>query len=389
MNFIKTPYLQLPETDGITVMWETDVESTSKLMVWDTSAPACGKVVYNPQGKAKVFSGEDGHMHKVKVTGLESGKDYCYQATSNTAETKVISEFLVFRTKSQKEGSFSLAVTSEFVNGVFGSDYFGYWYHMPQIGKIVESIAAERPDFLLLVGDMVSDGRNRGEWDQYMFAPFQELFGNTPFYHCAGNHEQHSDYMKLFLGTSEKGYYDFTYGCAHFIALDSTQLVEHIMDEEGNYVSISLTQELTEDNPQVRFLINSFKKSASKWKIVFFHYPPYIAASWQTAALRPLCRIFEEYDVDIVLNSHTIVYERSHPIRNDSIDYSKGVRYIVAGGAGAVPEWFHHKKAWHTAKSRAVPHFVHISVTPEHLELQAIDLEGKLFDSLVIQKPDR
>ena len=388
MKFIKTPYLQLPETDGITVMWETDIASSSKLLVWDTSAPACGKVVYNPRGEVMVFSGEDSQVHKVKVTGLECGKDYCYQAISSTGEAEVMSDVLVFRTKYQEDSPFSFTVTSEFVNGVFGSDYYGYWYHMPQIDKIVASMAAERPDFLMFVGDMVSDGRNRGEWDQFMFSPLQKLLSTTPFYHCPGNHEQHSEYMKEFLGTSEKCYYDFTYGSAHFIALDSTQMADHIVDEEGNYISIDLTQELTEDHPQVQFLINSLKNSTSKWKIVFFHYPPYIAASWQAASLRPLCRIFEEYNVDLVLNSHTIVYERSHPIRNDSIDYEKGVRYIVVGGAGAVPEWFQHKKMWHTAKSRAVPHFAHVSVTPQQLEFQAIDMDGKLFDSLIIQKPE-
>jgi len=88
----------------------------------------------------------------------------------------------------------------------------------------------------------------------------------------------------------------------------------------------------------------------------------------------------------MVFTSHAIVYERSHPIRNDKIDFSNGVRYMVIGGAGEQPKWFHHKKAWHTAKSRAVPHFVHVSATPEQMEFQAIDLNGNTFDSFTIQK---
>ena len=90
--------------------------------------------------------------------------------------------------------------------------------------------------------------------------------------------------------------------------------------------------------------------------------------------------------MDMVFTSHSIVYERSHPIREDTVDFTSGVRYIVAGGAGEQPKWFHHKKAGHTAKSRAVPHFVHVSVTPFGLEYQAIDLDGRVFDSLMIQK---
>ena len=384
MNFIKNPYLQLPETDGITVMWETDELSTSQLLVWEAACPDCGDVQYKPQGEPQIFSGDDGCVHRVKITGLESGKDYCYQTISSTTEIKLTSECLVFRTKSGKDGVFSFAVTSE-----TGGATFGGWYPLESTGRLVESIAAERPDFLLFVGDMVWDGKQKKEWDNLMFTPFRNLLSNTPFFHCAGNHENHSDYMRQFLATSEKGYYDFTYGCAHFVALDSTQLADHIKDQEGNYISIELMQPLTEDNPQVRFLTESLKKSDSKWKFVYFHYPPYFSGTWEAPVLRPLCRIFEEYDVDMVLTSHAIVYERSHPIRNDFIDFSKGIRYIVVGGAGERPEWFHHKKAWHTARSRAVPHFAHISVTPEQLELQAIDMEGRVFDNFVLLKHNR
>ena len=375
MNFIKTPYLQLPENDGITVMWETDRLSTSQLLIWEASCPECGAVKYSPEGEPLTFYGEDGYVHKVAVSGLGDGRDYCYQVISCTAETELRSEILVFRTKSFKDGAFSFAVTSE--TGGSGSP-------LPVIEKLVRAISGERPDFLLFVGDMVDDGRRKQDWDDFMFTPFRSLISNTPFYHCAGNHEEHAGHMKEFLATSEKGYYDFTFGCAHFIALDSTQLADYTEDENGRYISMKLTQELTMDNPQIQFLSDCLKNSSSKWKFVYMHYSPYVSATWEGKVLRPLCEIFEKYNVDIVFTSHTIVYERSHPLRNDSID-SKGVRYIVVGGAGAQPDWFHHKKAWHTAKSRAVPHFAHVSISAECLEFQAIDLEGRLFDSFILQ----
>jgi len=377
MDFIKTPYLQLPETDGITVMWETDSIAASQVLVREASCPDCGQVRYSPRGEAQTFFGEDGSVHKVKISGLESGKDYCYKVISSTAETKLESDYFVFRTKSSKDGVFSFAVTSE--TGGSGSP-------VQVIETLIEAIAAERPDFLLFVGDMVDDGRRKQDWDDFLFTPFRNLICHTPFFHCAGNHEEHSDYMKDFLATSEKGYYDFTYGCAHFIALDSTQLADHIEDREGRYITMKLTQALTEDNPQIKFMADSLRKSNAKWKFVYMHYPPYVAATWEGKVLRPLCEIFEKYNVDIVFTSHAIVYERSHPIRNGELDFRGGVRHIVVGGAGEQPDWFHHKKAWHTAKSRAVPHFAHISVTPESLEFQAIDLNGRLFDSFILQK---
>jgi len=323
-----------------------------------------------------LFYGENACVHKVLVDGLDSGKDYCYQVISNTAKNELTSEIFVFRTKSIKDGTFSFAVTSE--TGGSGSP-------APVLDKLVEAITEERPDFLLFVGDMVDDGRRKQDWDKFMFTPFRKLLSHTPFYHCAGNHEEHAQYMKEFFATSEKGYYDFTYGCAHFIALDSTQFADYIEDADGHYIRMKLTQELTADNPQIQFLTDRLKSSTAKWKLVYMHYPPYVSATWEGKVLRPLCDVFENYQVDIVFTSHAIVYERSHPLRKGSVD-SQGVRYIVVGGAGAQPDWFHHKKAWHAAKSRAVPHFVHVSVSAEHLELQAIDLDGRLFDSFMLQK---
>ena len=260
MDFIKTPYLQLPEPDGCTIMWETDVKSTTQLHVWEAICPECGDIQYSPQGTPQVFDGDDGYVHKIKVLGLKSGKDYCYRVISTTAETKLISNYFVFRTRSLKEKAFSFAVTSE--TGGSGSP-------TQIIEMLVKAITAERPDFLLFVGDMVDDGRRKQDWDDFLFTPFRDLICHTPFFHCAGNHEEHADYMKEFLATSEKGYYEFTYGCAHFIALDSTQLADYIEDNEGHYVTMKLSQNLTTDNPQTidYCLINTdkLKEYTKEW----------------------------------------------------------------------------------------------------------------------------
>ena len=90
--------------------------------------------------------------------------------------------------------------------------------------------------------------------------------------------------------------------------------------------------------------------------------------------------------VDLVFNSHTIVYERSHPLRNDRIDMDSGTTYIVAGGAGARPNWLHHKRAWHTAQSLAVPHFVQVIIAGTAMNLNVIDCEGRTFDTLTLKK---
>ena len=178
----------------------------------------------------------------------------------------------------------------------------------------------------------------------------------------------------------------FDYGNAHFVALDSTSFVDYadtLRPKEGKPIPAG---DLSPGSPQIEFLVEDLKATQATWKFVFFHYPPYVSGDCQVENLRVLCPVFEEYGVDIVFNSHTIVYERSHPIRGDRIDFESGVTYVVAGGAGACPHWFHHKRAWHTAQALAVPHFVHVVIAGNMLELRAIDDEGRLFDTATCTK---
>ena len=90
----------------------------------------------------------------------------------------------------------------------------------------------------------------------------------------------------------------------------------------------------------------------------------------------------------MVFNSHTIVYERSHPIRNNRLDMENGITYVVAGGAGAMQQCFHHTPAWHTAHAIGRPHFVQVSIAGTRLELQAIDNEGNLLIWWLLSKDE-
>lgn len=117
-----------------------------------------------------------------------------------------------------------------------------------------------------------------------------------------------------------------------------------------------------------------------------FSLSAFCIRGYQVEDLRQLCPLFEQYGVDLVFNSHTIVYERSHPLRAGKVDFQGGITYIVAGGAGAMPEWLLPKREWHTSQSLAVPHFLQVIVTVDHLELRAIDEEGRLFDKFTLRK---
>lgn len=376
MLFIKKPYLQNPKVDSMTIMWETDNVSSSKVYVWEAYAPNIPANVYfslyTPINQPKEFEGNIDNYHKVIIFGLEPEKDYCYQVESIDSEGKLLSEINVFRTAPMKGKGFKFAFTAE-TGGANQSE---------NIVPIAEQIHQSHPDILIALGDVVWDGNNAMEWNEMFFRPYQKILGTTPLFHCPGNHERHTELMNRLFALS--GYYSFEYADVHFISLDSTYFAERTFNEDDSS-DMKAFDTFNEEDIQWKFLKRQLAESQALWKVVYFHYPPYSSAIFETTAMRRLCPLLEKYKVDVVFSSHTIHYERSHPLINGEINPA-GTRYIVVGGSGAFADWIRHKTNSVTAKIMAKPHFVQVNATPYSLEIQAIDSKGMLFDSCVINR---
>lgn len=363
----RLPYLQMPQKDGITVMWETDIASGSEVEVYLSKRLHTDCVRDKMIGR---FLGDEGITHKVKITALAASTNYYYRVISRIGDQVVESDYYQFKTSCNKEVPFSFCITSE-TGGYGGFNETNYNY------QIFDQIRMLRPDFLFFVGDMVSDGLDRSSWDTYLFDPGSKLMTNTPFYMCQGNHEENTFLIaELFDFPPPHNYFAFDYGDAVFIVLDSTTMFRY-EEKDGMWDTVP-TDDFSNEGEQIKFLISQLEQTKARWKFVFFHYPPYVSGFYEVPLLRKLSSIFEKYNVNLVFNSHTIVYERSHPIRDGKISINDGVTYIVAGGAGAMPEWFLHKQEWHTARSIAVPHFLQVIVSQERIEVLAINSSGQI-----------
>jgi hypothetical protein len=318
-------------------------------------------------------------IHQLTVSDLEPGTIYYYNILSENAQGETMqSGPHILKTAMPKGEPFSFTVTSE------TGGYSGFDQSNGQINiNIFQQMRRYRPDLALFVGDIVNDGTNYGDWGKYFFEPGKDFLTTTPFYTCLGNHEKNASWFyDFFAFTPPQNYYSFDYGDAHFVCLDSTDLIK-----PDSYPRCK--EKIGPGNAQYDFLITDLQATDAKWKIVFFHYPPYVSGGYQVEDLRALCPVFEKYGVDLVFNSHTIVYERSHPLSAGKVDFDEGIVYIVAGGAGAMPEWLLPKREWHTSQSLAVPHFLQVVVTSDNLEVRAIDQDGRLFDTLRVRKdPD-
>ncbi|MGN7358449.1 metallophosphoesterase [Paenibacillus sp. SAF-054] len=378
LRILKGPYLQWPTLNSMTIMWETSEPASSKVEVLVAERIHSGYQgnYKKPEHVIAIFENEGrGTIHQVTVRNLEPGTLYFYRVYSQSGLDTAESGPHPMKSAVENGVPFSFTVTSE-TGGFSGFDTSGGQINV----NIFTQMQRYRPDVALFIGDIVNDGTKAEDWDTYFFGPGQSLLANTPSYSCLGNHEDNATwYYDYFAFDPPKNYYAFDYGDVHFTCLDSTELIpKESYPHSANSIGPG--------KAQIDFLIRDLASSTARWKIVYFHYPPYVSGGYQVEDLRKLNPIFEQYGVDVVFNSHTIVYERSHPLREGKVDYSDGIVYIVAGGAGAMPEWLLPKREWHTAQSVAVPHFVQVVVAPDQLKINSIDQEGRLFDSLLIRK---
>lgn len=384
LSIIKGPYLQMPTQDSLVVMWETSEDAHGQVTIYETRqihASGTGQFhTLEAAGRVIEEASPARRIHQVALTGLTAETVYHYQVRSQTATSELVnSPMHVLKTAVRTSTPFSFTVTSETGGGY--PDVFS--------AEIFARMKAYRPDFLLMVGDAVSSGTSYEDWALHFFEPGAAFLHDTPFYLCLGNHEENAHWYYEFTAFPEpKNYYAFRYGNAHFIALDSTAIVDFEFDAERRSETKVVFREpgFVPGTAQYDFLVRELEGSDAQWKIVFFHYPPYVSGDFQVEAMRVLCTLFERFGVDIVFNSHTMVYERSFPLLRDTIDFNNGVTYIVVGGVGSRPHWFHNKRAWHTAQSLAVPHFVQVVIAANHLELQAVDRHGQVFDRLLLAK---
>jgi 3',5'-cyclic AMP phosphodiesterase CpdA len=83
------------------------------------------------------------------------------------------------------------------------------------------------------------------------------------------------------------------------------------------------------DKKQLAWLENKLKADTAKWKVAYFHHPPYSSGGkhGSEVGLREVVEpLFVRYGVNVVFAGHEHFYERIKP--------QKGIYYFISGAGG-------------------------------------------------------
>ena len=298
-------YLQLVAPDSMTLRWGTEVASV------DTVFYGLSPDKLDKQQSETVST----MNHRVKLQGLQPATRYYYRIKHQGQWLQPQAEWFVTAPASNSTETARILVLGDPGKSREKSevrDASLAWLKAHAKERIAYA------DILLTTGDNAYPSATTADYAREFFTPYRNILKNIPLWTVYGNHDARRwAYYRLFdtplngesggLASQSKHYYSFDYAAAHIIVLDNHHF------------------ELAAETAMTNWLKKDIAQSKQKWIVVLFHHPPYTGGTYDSddpsksrgrmkRTREFLLPVLEKAGVDLIINGHSHVYERSHLI---------------------------------------------------------------------------
>jgi len=345
----KGPYLNKPQKNSMTIMWECDNDNPVILSYWENDNDKKEETVHFFDSRDSLF------LYRLKLKELQPAQKYYYKVITEDG----CSVESWFYTNPLKREKFNFIVIGDTRTGhkVFST--------------IMNKVENYSPRFIINMGDLVNRGKNFNEWPISYFDPAKSVINHIPLISTLGDHETAGGYNG----------YNFYYYFRNGINTDSMWFSYDM----GDIHFISLDYRRENDEGMITWFKDDLKNCKSKWKIVYLHRPSYNLGGHRSHWGSPIWQeLFRDYKIDIVFAGHSHLYERFYPMRPSEDKKSWPVTFITTGGAGA--ELYQSVTSDYLAVTKSVNHFMVGSVSGDTLKFIVKLLDGGILDSFVMVK---
>ncbi len=240
------------------------------------------------------------------------------------------------------------------------------------VREFAERAARFGAQAVVIGGDLVQTGAKFNLWTQF-FRAMQPALKQTMLVPVMGNHEYHGD--------------SFVPNWAHFFKVEASEA--SYTTYLGEVQIIALNSSFTDDPslvlPQKLWLESQLMLTQPRWRIVVFHHPPF-SIGLANSPLYPkkefktlqqeYVPLFEKYHVDLVLNGHVHLFERSE---------KEHVQYLITGPAGGKIGAYGGTNP-HSIKAARIRTMIELTASHNQLTASTIDLQGHVVDELKLKK---
>jgi hypothetical protein len=214
-------------------------------------------------------------------------------------------------------------------------------------------------EFVLMMGDNIYYQEKAEDLKTKFENVYRPLLdAGIKFYATLGNHDESNQRFYEHFNMNGQEYYRFKKGDVAFYSLNSTYM----------------------DKRQIGWLQEELAKDNSKWKIAYFHHPPYSSGKRHGSDenIREIVEpLFLKYGVNVVFAGHEHFYERVKP--------QKGIYYFITGAGGEVRKGGLKKKSPLTEVGFDTDlSFMLIEISKDEMHFQVISRAGATVDSGVV-----
>ena len=314
-------------------------DETEMNITWYSNAAGTGTVKLAKQSdlvgnampeSAKTFSAtgvassQTGYnSYQTTMTVLEPDTTYAYQLVNG----EKASDIYTFTTGGAGVFSFAYVGDPQIGAGKISTDTAGW---DKTLNIIEDHKNFDGVSFMLSAGDQVNTANNEEQYDGYLN---HETLKSLPMATVIGNHDtkngmaNYSEHFNVANESSTQGVTDaggdsyFVYNNTLFMVLNTNNL------------------SAAEHKDFMEAAINATKDQDIRWKIVTFHHSIYTVASHyhndKTDRRETLAPIFDDLDIDVVLQGHDHVYCRTYMM--DGVQVSQNENYTYGNGADKAP----------------------------------------------------
>lgn len=373
--FRETKFPSSSVPDQIHLSWSADPSTTIDIQ-WrtDTTVVNC-PVKYRLKGTSEEKNMESEWIRQEDRLLINDRYVNHFTAKLKDLQPGASYEYVVGKdTDWSKSGTFTTSAS----DSSFSFLWFGDTHYSSKFGEILQLAYQKHPEvaFYSIVGDLVSDGLFRNQWDE-LFEYSRGVFNTIPLMAVPGNHdnraglgaqlyrEQFSYPLNAPEGVPTEQTYSFTYKNALFLMIDATSPID----------------------AQTAWIEKQLAESKATWKIAMFHFPPY---NWEEPYLdiqKAWMPLFDKYHVDMVMGGHVHYYMRSKPMKAGQVvsSYNDGTAYVISIG---IPSRNHDATDEPYAAVRNFDGHLYqvVKIEGNKFSMMAVNAENKVIDSFEIKK---
>ena len=231
-----------------------------------------------------------------------------------------------------------------------------------ELGRVMAACRKEFPfDTVLMTGDNIIGAETPLDMKRKFEDAYKVLLDQgVQFYAALGNHDAETQKFYKFFNMNGKEYYRIEKNDVSIYALNSGYL----------------------DKPQLEWFRTELAADNAKWKVAFFHHPPYSSGGRHGSdreirdILHPL---FVKSRVEVVFNGHDHFYERIKP--------QNGISYFFTGAGGRLAKGDVKRSSSLTAHFFDTDlSFMLLEFTTDEMYYQVISRTGRTVDSGLIRR---